>query len=117
MTTSAVERTTIGGLPIDVEHTEHPLTAAARAERMREPGFGRVFSEHMLTIRWTRDGGWQDARLTPHGPLVLDPATSALHYGQSVFEGFKVYRGADGSVAAFRPEANARRFQDSSIAS
>ena len=65
MTTSAVERTTIGGLPIDVEHTEHPLTAAARAERMREPGFGRVFSEHMLTIRWTRDGGWQDARLTP----------------------------------------------------
>ena len=114
MTTAAVERTTIGGLPIDVEHTEHPLTAAARAERMRDPGFGRVFSEHMLTIRWTRDGGWQDARLTPYGPLVLDPATSALHYGQSVFEGFKVYRGADGSVAAFRPEANARRFQDSS---
>ena len=71
MTTAAVERTTIGGLPIDVEHTEHPLTAAERAERMREPGFGRVFSEHMLTIRWTRDGGWQDARLTPYGPLVL----------------------------------------------
>ncbi len=104
---------TIGGLPVEVEHTANPLSDAARSERMREPGFGRVFSEHMLTIRWTRAGGWEQARLGPYGPLVLDPATSALHYGQSVFEGFKVYRGADGSVAAFRPEANAERFRAS----
>lgn len=103
----------IGGLPVTVERTTTPLSDAARAERMRDPGFGRVFSEHMLTIRWTREGGWQDARLTPYGPLALDPATSALHYGQSVFEGFKVYRGADGSVASFRPEANAERFRAS----
>ncbi|WP_246196810.1 branched-chain amino acid aminotransferase [Ornithinibacter aureus] len=104
----------VGGLPITIEPVSEPLSDAVRRERMREPGFGRVFSEHMLTIRWTRDGGWQDASLHRYGPLVLDPATSALHYGQSVFEGFKVYRGADGSVAAFRPEANAERFRASS---
>ncbi|PKW25941.1 branched-chain amino acid aminotransferase [Phycicoccus duodecadis] len=113
MSAAAAPATTIGGLPVTVEPTTSPLTDAARAERMRDPGFGRVFSEHMLTIRWTREGGWQEARLTPYGPLALDPATSALHYGQSVFEGFKVYRGADGSVAAFRPEANAERFRAS----
>ena len=110
---TTTEHAAVGGLSIDVEHTATPRSDAARAERMREPGFGRVFSEHMVTIRWTRDEGWHHARLTPYGPLVLDPATSALHYGQSVFEGFKVYRGADGSVASFRPGANADRFRAS----
>ncbi len=114
MTVPAADaRARVGDLPIDVARTTTPLTDAERTQRMREPGFGRVFSEHMVTIRWTRAGGWQDARLGPYGPLVLDPATVALHYGQSVFEGFKVYRGADGSIAAFRPEANAERFRAS----
>jgi branched-chain amino acid aminotransferase len=45
----------------------------------------------------------------PYGPLTLDPATSALHYGQLIFEGLKVYRQPDGSIAAFRPAANAAR--------
>ncbi|HET6968263.1 MAG TPA: branched-chain amino acid aminotransferase [Ornithinibacter sp.] len=110
---TTTEHATVGGLPIGIEHTATPMSGTARAERMREPGFGRVFSEHMVTIRWTREQDWHDARLTPYGPLVLDPATSALHYGQSVFEGFKVYRGVDGSIASFRPGANAERFRAS----
>jgi branched-chain amino acid aminotransferase len=36
-----------------------------------------------------------------------------LHYGQEIFEGLKAYRQPDGSVALFRPEANARRFRTS----
>ena len=51
--------------------------------------------------------GWHDARITPYGPLTLDPATAVLHYAQEIFEGIKAYRHADGSVWTFRPEANA----------
>jgi branched-chain amino acid aminotransferase len=46
----------------------------------------------------------------PYGPLTLDPATAVFHYGQEIFEGLKAYRQADGSIASFRPDANARRF-------
>ena len=63
----------------------------------------------MVTIDWTADGGWNSGAVLPYGPLSLDPATSALHYGQLIFEGLKAYRQPDGSIATFRPEANAAR--------
>jgi branched-chain amino acid aminotransferase len=100
-------------LPIRLTPSDHPLPAADRAARMTDPGFGRVFTDHMVTIRWTREHGWHDAELRAYGPLTLDPAAVGLHYGQSIFEGFKAYRHPDGSVATFRPEANALRFQAS----
>lgn len=94
-----------------------PSTAArAEAERvaiLADPGFGRHFTDHMVTIDWTVDEGWHDARVTPYGPLQLDPASSVLHYGQEIFEGLKAYRHADGSVWTFRPERNAQRMQSS----
>ncbi len=52
----------------------------------------------MFTVEWTPDQGWHDARITPYGPLTLDPATAVLHYAQETFEGMKAYRHADGSV-------------------
>ena len=58
--------------------------------------------------------GWHDARITPYGPLTLDPATAVLHYAQEIFEGMKAYRHEDGSVWTFRPEANAERMVRSS---
>ena len=61
----------------------------------------------MVTIRWTEAAGWHDAQLVPYAPIPLDPATNVLHYGQAIFEGLKAYRQADGSIATFRPEANA----------
>jgi branched-chain amino acid aminotransferase len=67
----------------------------------------------MVTITWTEGRGWHDAQLTPYASLQLDPANMTLHYAQSIFEGLKAYRQPDGSVAAFRPDANARRFQRS----
>jgi branched-chain amino acid aminotransferase len=67
----------------------------------------------MVTIRWTEGRGWHDAQLVPYGPLEIDPANMTLHYGQSIFEGLKAYRTADGRIQTFRPEANARRFQTS----
>jgi branched-chain amino acid aminotransferase len=67
----------------------------------------------MVTARYSSDRGWYDARVEPYGPLSLDPATSALHYGQEIFEGLKAYQQPDGSVALFRPDQNAARFQRS----
>jgi branched-chain amino acid aminotransferase len=97
--------------------THHP-SSAARAEAEREviladPGFGKHFTDHMVQIDWDIETGWHDARVTPYGPLMLDPAASVLHYAQEIFEGLKAYRHADGSIWSFRPEANAARLQRS----
>jgi branched-chain amino acid aminotransferase len=88
-----------------------PASAQRRAEVLADPGFGRYFTDHMVTIRWSEEQGWHDARVLPYGPLSLDPAAMVFHYGQEIFEGLKAYRQPDGSVASFRAEANAARFQ------
>ncbi len=98
---------------IELSPTSSPRSAQQRAALLQDPGFGQVFTDHMVTARYSPDDGWHGARLSAYAPLSLDPATSALHYGQSIFEGLKAYRQPDGSVALFRPEQNARRFQRS----
>ncbi|ROR41992.1 branched-chain amino acid aminotransferase [Kitasatospora cineracea] len=100
-------------ITFDLKPSAHPLSDEEREARLADPGFGRVFTDHMVTIRWTEGRGWHDAQLTPYAPLEVDPANMTLHYGQSIFEGLKAYRQADGSIATFRPEANAARFQSS----
>ncbi|GHG45727.1 putative branched-chain-amino-acid aminotransferase [Streptomyces capoamus] len=67
----------------------------------------------MVTIKWTEGRGWHDGQLVPYAPIPLDPATHVLHYAQEIFEGLKAYRQPDGSVALFRPDQNAQRFQRS----
>lgn len=76
--------------------------------------FGKTFSDHIFVAEYY-DGAWQTARIKPYGPISLSPATSALHYGQSIFEGMKAHRTADGRIALFRPEQNARRFNQSAV--
>jgi branched-chain amino acid aminotransferase len=71
-------------------------------------GFGKYFSDHMVTMEWSNDS-WQAPQVVPYGPLQLDPAAGALHYGQASFEGLKAFRGADDVVRLFRADANARR--------
>jgi branched-chain amino acid aminotransferase len=100
-------------ISFEILASDAPVPAAEREQIMADPGFGTVFTDHMTTIRWAEGRGWHDARLEPYGPLVLDPAAAVLHYGQEIFEGLKAYRQADGSVAAFRPQANAARFNKS----
>ncbi|MDT0308255.1 branched-chain amino acid aminotransferase [Streptomyces sp. DSM 44917] len=104
---------TTPAIAFDLKPAAQPLSDAERRAVLANPGFGRYFTDHMVTIRWTEGRGWHDARLTPYAPISMDPATMALHYGQEIFEGLKAYRQPDGSVAVFRPDANARRFQDS----
>ena len=88
----------------------NPTPAADIAAAIENPGFGTVFSDHMITVQWTEAQGWHDARLEDRKPFQIDPAAAVLHYAQEIFEGLKAYQLADGTVALFRPEQNARRF-------
>ncbi|MFC8505216.1 branched-chain amino acid aminotransferase [Streptomyces sp. NPDC057411] len=90
----------------------NPAPASPRrvAEVLADPGFGKYVTDHMVTIEHTPEQGWHGAAVRPYEALSLAPTASVLHYGQAIFEGLKVYRQPDGSVAAFRPDANARRF-------
>src|SRR4051812_10671905 len=101
-------------MQISTTRTENPVDDALLAEILANPGFGTYFTDHMFTVEWTPEQGWHDARVTPYGPLTLDPATAVLHYAQEIFEGMKAYRHEDGSVWAFRPEENAARMVRSS---
>jgi branched-chain amino acid aminotransferase len=100
-------------IEFDIRPSGHPVPEADRDEVLRAPGFGSVFTDHMITIRWDAASGWHDARLEPYGPFTLEPATAVFHYAQEFFEGLKAYRLQNGSIAMFRPEANAARFNSS----
>ncbi|RKF21856.1 branched-chain amino acid aminotransferase [Altericroceibacterium spongiae] len=108
MATAADSKLTFTRLPHPA-----PVPEDAREQALADPGFGTVFSDHMVVIDWDEGTGWHDARIGPREPLALDPATAVLHYAQEIFEGLKAYRLADGSMALFRPEENARRFNQS----
>lgn len=88
----------------------NPTPAAAIEAAIASPGFGTVFTDHMVTIEWTENEGWHNARLTDRKPFQINPAAAVLHYAQEVFEGLKAYKTQDGAVALFRPEQNAARF-------
>jgi branched-chain amino acid aminotransferase len=99
-------------LSFSIHRHANPHSPDARAALLADPGFGKVFTDHMVTIRWSADKGWHDAEVKARAPLTLDPAAAVFHYGQEIFEGLKAYRVGNG-VALFRPEQNARRFQSS----
>lgn len=97
---------------IAFEPNSKPVADEERARLLADPGFGRVFTDHMAIIEY-EDGGWQDARITARHPFTMDPASPVLHYAQEIFEGLKAYHRPNGGAALFRPEANARRFAQS----
>lgn len=74
--------------------------------------FGKLFADHQFIMDYA-DGHWQNPRIEPFGPMEISPALSAIHYGQALFEGLKAYRGVDGVIRIFRPEANAARLNKS----
>jgi len=71
--------------------------------------FGKYVSDHMLVCDYA-DGQWQQPMIVPYTNLSLNPATLALHYGQTVFEGMKAFRMADGNINIFRMEKHYDRF-------
>lgn len=98
------------------------MTDTIRVERIARPntrpesaqlGFGKFFTDHMFVMDYENGRGWFDPRIVPHAPMLIDPASGGLQYGQSLFEGLKAYASADGSIAMFRPDAHARRLNAS----
>jgi len=90
-----------------------PLAAGQMKAKVADEsqlGFGRIFTDRMLLVEWTAEKGWHNARIKPYEPFVLDPSAQVFHYAQEIFEGLKAYKWADGQIALFRPEKNARRF-------
>jgi branched-chain amino acid aminotransferase len=102
-------------IPFAIHPSASPVPAGRRAELLQSPGFGQLFTDHMITLRWSEQDGWHDGRLEPYGPLSLEPSTSVFHYAQEIFEGLKVYRQQGGPIVAFRPRENAARFRRSAV--
>ncbi|CAN5450054.1 branched-chain amino acid aminotransferase [soil metagenome] len=90
---------------IKVTKTNHSRIAEVDFDNLP---FGRVFSDHMFIADY-KDGAWFDLRIVPFEDIPMHPATSALHYGQSIFEGLKAYRSDSDDVQIFRPTKNAER--------
>ncbi|MBL4653587.1 MAG: branched-chain amino acid aminotransferase [Flavobacteriales bacterium] len=86
------------------------LTPNSRISELEEGlnNFGRVFSDHMFVVDYA-DGKWGTASIQPYKNLSLSPATSAIHYGQSIFEGMKAYKNKAGKTLIFRPTDNIKR--------
>ncbi len=98
-------------IPIAIHRCE--TSSVDRVPSPDDLGFGRVFTDHMMSVTWKRGEGFRDARIGPLEDLRLSPAAVALHYGQMVFEGLKAYRTADDKIYLFRWQKNAERMRKS----
>lgn len=96
---------------LDIKITKAAHSRLAETDFNTLP-FGKVFSDHMFSADYI-DGEWKNFEILPYGPILMSPAISSLHYGQSFFEGIKAYKHADGKVSIFRPDKNAARFNKS----
>ena len=100
-------------LDFEIRPNPAPVGDAERRTLLANPGFGRIFTDHMVTIRYADGKGWYEPRVEARAPIPMDPASAVLHYAQEIFEGLKAYTLPDGGVAMFRPDANAARFAKS----
>ena len=91
--------------PINIQKVENSKINTLDFDNIQ---FGKIFTDHMFIMDY-EDGEWGAPTIKPFAPLVMHPATSVLHYGQSIFEGLKAYKNEDDEVYIFRPEQNAKR--------
>jgi branched-chain amino acid aminotransferase len=96
---------------LDIKITKTSNSRLAQTDFENLP-FGQIFSDHMFVADYV-DGEWKNLQIVPYGDILVSPAISSLHYGQSFFEGLKAYKHADGKVSIFRPDKNAVRFNKS----
>ena len=97
-------------LNIKIERTQNPKKKPAEGEKL---GFGHIFTDHMFIMNYDEGQGWHDARIEPFHNITLSPAAMVFHYGQTMFEGLKAYKGDNGEVYLFRPDMNAKRANNS----
>ena len=70
--------------------------------------FGKLYSDHQFTVSFNGER-WENPLIDEYRPLTISPASPALHYGISIFEGLKAYKHSNGRVAVFRPDKNLER--------
>lgn len=75
-------------------------------------GFNFVPTNSIIVADF-RDGKWSEPRSVNVMEFNINFFAGALHYASSCFEGLKAFRGVDGKVRIFRPDANAARMQSS----
>ncbi|XP_061445939.1 branched-chain-amino-acid aminotransferase, mitochondrial isoform X2 [Rhineura floridana] len=103
--------TTFKASDLQIELNKHPKSKPD----LKDLVFGKYFTDHMLTVEWSRDKGWGKPHIKPFQNLSLHPASSALHYSVEVFEGMKAFRGPDKRIQLFRPMLNMSRMLHSAL--
>lgn len=76
-------------------------------------GFGQIFTDHMFQMDYTPAKGWHNAQILPVDNLITHPASSFIHYGQTIFEGLKAFRTVEGEAVIFRPDVHVERLNNS----
>ena len=97
-------------LDIKINKTANPKEKYKADDKL---GFGKIFTDHMFIMNYTEGIGWHNPRIEEYAPISLDPSAMVFHYGQTMFEGMKAYKGEDGKVYLFRPDMNAKRANES----
>ena len=94
----------------DIMQIKTQKTAKSKIQNIdwKNLGFGKHFSDHVFIADYNNNQ-WENARIIPYGDMLMSPATSALHYGQSIFEGMKAYKMDNNGVGIFRPYSNYKR--------
>lgn len=98
-----------GKYTILVEKTKNSKISETNFDELE---FGSVYADHMFVADY-KNGEWVNPRIVPFQNLSMSPATSVLHYGQSIFEGMKAYKNEKNEILIFRPEAHAKRLNRS----
>ena len=93
---------------MNIKITKKPESKIAQFDE-NNIDFARIYTDHMLIADY-KDGAWQTPEIVPFGNLSMHPATTFIHYGQSIFEGIKAYKTAEGAINIFRPKDNFERF-------
>ena len=76
-------------------------------------GFGQLFTDHVFEMDYSKDHGWHNPTIKPLDSLQMHPATTFIHYGQTIFEGLKAFKTVTGDVVMFRPDAHLQRMNNS----
>lgn len=94
---------------ISIQRTSHSRLASVDFKNL---DFGKYISDHMSVSSYY-DKQWHDISIIPYGEMAMSPAMLSLHYGQSVFEGMKAFKMADGNVNIFRIKKHHQRLNRS----
>jgi len=77
-------------------------------------GFSYMQTNSLVRIKF-KNGKWGEIETLKDPIIPLHVAATCMHYGQAAFEGLKVFEMKNGEVAAFRPDENAIRMQNTAV--